>query len=186
MGGRGQDFDPEIMREAFEQSLTELEIIGPEKDKTQRYRVGELAGVEVKTGDSRRNFFYEIKVPLDKGRLYPFSIALDPGEKLGLGFETPELDREAMKEQMRGGGMGGGRGGMGGGRGGIGGGRGGGRGGRGGFGGGRGNRAQMFESFKLWVSVELSTEDKKTSTDAIRAMPAENVKSPAGMFTRTK
>lgn len=176
MGGRGEDFDPEIMREAFEQSLTELEIIGPEKDKTQRYRVGELAGVEVKTGDPQNNFFYEIKVPLDKGQLYPFSVALEPGETLGLGFETPEFDREAMRERM-------GRGGMGGG---MGGGRGGRRGGRGGFGGGRGNRAQMFESFKLWVTVELSTEDKMTSTGAIRIMPAESEMSPASDLPRVQ
>ncbi|MCG8604175.1 hypothetical protein MJD09_04135 [bacterium] len=161
-----QEFDPEIMGEAFEQSLAELEIIGPEKDKKQRYRVGELAGVEVKIGDPVNSFFYELKIPLDKTKQYPFAIALEPGETLGVGFETPEFDRDAMRERMGRGGFGGGRGGFGGGRGGFGGGR-----GRGG-----GGRQQMMQNFELWMSVQLSLEGDVTS---IRALPTESDTNPA-------
>jgi hypothetical protein len=160
-----RESDPEAMDEAFEQSLTGLEIIGPEKDQTQRFRFGELAGVEVRIGDPRNSFFYELKIPLDKAKQYPFAIALGTGEKLGVGFETPKFDREAMRERMRQSGFGGGRGGSGG----FG-------GGRGGFGGGRGGRQQMMQTFELWMSIQLGTERDVTS---IRALPAESEANPA-------
>ncbi|MFQ5674911.1 MAG: hypothetical protein ACE5G1_03360 [bacterium] len=149
--GRGRDeaIDPERMKELFEQTMSELEILGPEKEDRHRYSMSELEGLEVKIGEPADGLVYEIKVPLYKTEQYPIAVGLAEGEKIGVGFETVEFDRSALRQRRGGGGFGGGRGG----------GRRGFRGGRGGFGSGfGGGRSQMASEFKLWAFVELGTK----------------------------
>ncbi len=94
---------------------------------------------------------YELQLALVRDAETPYGIGASPGDTLVVGFTTPELDREAMREQMAAGsgGMGGGRpGGSGGGRqGGMGGGR------QGGTGGGR---PSMPEPLDTWVEIALT------------------------------
>ena len=92
---------------------------------------------------------YELKIPLEKvaarGAL---------GEQIGVGFETPRVDMQQMRQRMQGG-LGGGRGGGFGG---------GGRGGGGGMGGrpmsgggmGRGAASPGVEPLQLWAKVVLA------------------------------
>jgi hypothetical protein len=158
MPGRGrggnQETVPETMRENFEQSLTKIEVIWPEKKERLRFdNVSALPGiaVKVKLSDAADTLIYEIKVPLLQTEQHRFAIGTEAGERLGVGFETTQFDREKLRERMRKGGFGGGRGG-----------------GRGGFG-GRGNRGrpQMPKPFELWVSVRLGSEGASLSPQPI-------------------
>lgn len=152
MRGRGQRPDLAALRENFEKSLANIELIVPGEEEPLRMRVSEATGIEIKLGDIEERLTYEIRVPLREDENHPYAIAAKPDKAIGVGFETAQIDREKMRQQMSGRpGMGGG---MGGGRGGSGGGRGGSGGGRGSMGGGR---PQMPEQFKLWVTLQPST-----------------------------
>lgn len=145
MRSRGQAPDLETMRENFEESLTKIEVIRPEKKERMRFKnIATLPGIaaKIKLSDAADMLVYEIKVPLVQTEEHPFAIGTEVGEQLGIGFETAELNRQEIRERM--------------GRGGFGGGMGGGRGGSGGRRGG--DRPQIPEQFKLWASVHLVSE----------------------------
>ncbi len=139
--------DPKKFRELFEDLGSEMEILGPGENQRVRTLCSAIEGIEVSAGYSEGRFVYELKLPLTRSAAQRYGIGTDPGRQIGLGFETPELDREAMGSQakgQRGGGLGG-RGG----------------GGRGGMkgGGGRGGMrpgGAMPEPFELWTKVALS------------------------------
>ncbi len=145
--------NPDARRELFEASLDELDILQSE-DKSVRFPRQAVPRLHVTAKMNAGTLVYELQIPLRTGETHAFAINAEPGDVIGLGLETPEIDREAMRQGGRGGGRGGGgRGG--GGRG------GGGRGDVGGRGGGRGGRGapqQQPESLKLWTTVELAAE----------------------------
>ncbi len=141
-----------------ERFLAELELIGPEKDRVERVRLADLAGVEARLAVDRDSLVYELKIPLRGGEPYPFAIGFAPQSGkgvIGLGVETAKLDRGEMRKRLRDGSggeradraarSGGGRGGFGGG--GRGGSRGGGFGGRGG--------GQPPKPIKFWVKISM-------------------------------
>jgi hypothetical protein len=142
--------DPKKFRALFEDLGSEMEILGPEEDQRVRTLRSTVEGIEVSAGYSKGRFVYELKVPLARSAAQRYGIGTDPGRQIGLGFETPELDREAMASQAKGqrgdglGGRGGGRGGMKGG------------GGRGGIRPG----GSMPEPFELWTKVALSAQQE--------------------------
>lgn len=153
--GRGRGGDPESMQEDFSRTLAELELIWPEEERRTRLPIANAQGIAAVMGDRMDRLVYEMKVPLRKGEDLPYAIGIKDGQPLGMGLETEEMDREAMRARMGRGGSGGGRGG----RGGFGGGRGGGGFGGGGRGrGGAGQRPQMPEQFKLWLAFQLGKE----------------------------
>ena len=147
--GRGNERDMERFQVLFEESLSELEILGPDED--DRFRLGVMGarGIEVDAAISSGTLVYELKVPLKTSERYEFAIGAEAGGVVGVGLETGEFDREMMRERMGGsrppGGMGGRRGG---GR------RGGSRGG--GFGGGR---PEMPEPLKVWANAQLAASN---------------------------
>ncbi|MFQ5822882.1 MAG: hypothetical protein ACE5JB_02380 [bacterium] len=151
---RDQETNLESMREKFEQSLTKIEVIWPEKNERLRFNnASTLPGIEakVKLSDAADLLVYEIKVPLVQTEQHRFAIGTEAGKQLGIGFETAELNREELRERMGRGGFGGGRGG-----------------GRGGFGGRRGgDRPPRPEQFKLWASVQLDSEGNAPSVQLI-------------------
>ncbi len=144
----------ERFQELFENSLTELEILGPGKYDVNRMAISELSGIDIHVGLFNGSFVYELKVPLAQGKDHPYAIGTKPGEKIGIGFETPEIKmREGMNRRISGGGM-----------------RGGGMRGRGMRGGGmkgggmRSNRGiEMSESLKIWVTVQLASNPNSAS-----------------------
>lgn len=145
-GGRLRD--SERMRERFHASLVQMEILGAE-GQSLRFGVTDIPGIEARALLEQEVFTYELRVPLRHSDTYRYAVGAGTGGVLGLGFETPELDREALRERMgERGGMGG-RGGMDGGMmdGGMG-------GGRGGYGGMQGLGGQ--EALKLWTRVQLA------------------------------
>ncbi len=145
---------PDVRRELFEGSLDELDIVRSE-DKSTRFPRQAIPRLHVTAKMNAGTLVYELQIPLRTSETHAFAIDAEPGDVIGLGLETPEINREAMRQGGRGGGRGGGgRGGGGRGGGGRGGFGGGGQGGRG----GRGAPQQQPESLKLWTTVELATE----------------------------
>lgn len=142
--------DPDQPPEQFASSLAEFEVLGPATGESQRLPVGEATGsdfdIEVGARLMGNVLVYELRVPLQRTTTCRHGIGVLEGEKLGVGIETPALDRQAMKPRT-GGGMGrppgGGTGRSGGGMG-----RGGGPGG--------GMRPEMPERLEFWTKVELA------------------------------
>lgn len=91
----------------------------------------------------------EIKVPLAQTSATPYAVGAQPGSTLGVGVETPQVDREALRAQLGGRGQRGGRGGAGGRAGGGSAQRGGGQ--RGGQ-----QRGQTADPISVWVRAALN------------------------------
>lgn len=155
-GGRAPDVD--MMQERFAQSLGELEIVYDGEAEGFRTDVDALQRVEVAAVLEGGLFTYELKMPLREEGSYDYAIGLEASRMIGIGVETPELDREAMREQMMRGGGGGRPGGARGGGGMPGGGMPGGGmgGGMPGGGMGPGGMPSLLSPVKLWVQVALS------------------------------
>ncbi len=161
-GGRGGFDEPPADIPA--PALTYFELLGPKKDDRRRIERTSDSGIEVAAGSREGTFVYELKVPLAKTSAESYGVGTAPGRKIGLGFETPKIERpEYAPPEERGGG--GGRGGSGGGgRGGGGGfGGGGGRGGIGGGGGGGGRsgrggetRPEAVKRLDVWTTIQLA------------------------------
>lgn len=126
----------------FEMALQEFELIGPGKDERQKFTLGGAKGIEMKIDNSEESLVYEIKIPLYQSEGFPYAIQAQPGKVIGVGFETAEFDRKALREKI---GRSGGPSGI----------PPGGMGGRGRLGGGRFERP---EPFKLWTTIELANE----------------------------
>jgi hypothetical protein len=140
--------DREKVRRAFEQSLANLEILGPGGTK-KRIPVEETKGIEIKARNETGLFVYELKVPLKPDEKHPFAIGADAGTAIGVGLEIPEIDRNEMRSVMqdRMGGQGGMPPGGGGGR-------------MGGMGGGMGRRGgqrpKIPKGLDVWATLQLS------------------------------
>lgn len=154
----GEGLNEEERRRRFEDSLVNLEIHDTQEDPL-RLTVAEFEGGELAFARSFGSASYELKIPLQITNAFPYAVGAAPGAAIGIGIETPELDREELREQF--GGMGG-RGGRGG-QGGF-----GGTGQGGGFGGGRGPGGQsggfgggprglnLDQALKVWAKVALA------------------------------
>lgn len=154
----GQQPTEDERRRRFEQSLVNLEIHDTQEDPL-RLTVAEFDG-ELAFTRSFGTASYELKIPLKAASEYGYAVGSTPGAAIGIGIETPEIDREELRERLGGVGGRGGRGGQGGfgGAGGQGGGFGGGR-GPGGQGGGLGGAPRgldLEESLKVWAKVTLA------------------------------
>ncbi len=138
-----EDQDLEALEERFSATLTHLEILR-EGTEPERLPVGETGDLEVSVNLHRSILSYELKVPLTDDLFAPVAVGAAPGVRIGVGFETPAIDRDAMRAQMEqaGGRQGGKGGGMRGGR------RGGGRGGSG--------PPEMPEPLGFWMQVLLA------------------------------
>lgn len=152
MGLREGERDQERIREQFEKSLEDLEILGPRKDDQKRMPVEEAKGIDIVVDPSGGLLVYELKVPLLHSEQHPYAVGAEAGDLIGIGLEIPKMDRDTMRKRM-GGGMPGGTGMPGDGR----------RGGMGGKPGGMGmpggRRPQMPKGLKVWVSVQLASGD---------------------------
>ncbi len=134
-----QGLDRESMIERFQETLIELEILGPGEELVEKLAVDDAKGIKVKLRAEGGLLIYEIKVPLSASEEYPYAVRAKVGNTIGVGFESPKLEME-RPGGMRGGGPPGGMGG-----------RGGGRGGMPGFG------LRMPEKLKIWASVQLAS-----------------------------
>jgi len=137
--------DPNKLQEGFDESVKELMIIQAGEAVWRRTGVKSLEGIEVAAAADQYKLVLEFRVPIEKVGSYGYGIGARPGALFGFGVETPEIDMEEMKEQMRASRGGGGKGGGGG--------------GRGGTGGMRppgGQRPDMPDPIKKWTRVQLA------------------------------
>lgn len=88
--------------ETFAESQKELEIIVSSEDEHIKMSLNDAIrlGIEVKVGNSNGKLFYELKVPLSRDELHPYTVGADTTGIISIGFETPGLDLRTM-ERMR-------------------------------------------------------------------------------------
>ena len=135
-----------------------MEIVGPGKNDKRDLMLDHVPGIQVKVGDQEGVLTYELRVPLQATSDAPYAIGVQPGAVIGLGLETPKIERPRRPGGFGGGFGGRGGGTAGGGMGGMGGGRRGGFGGEGGGGeGGQSGGRMRMEPLKLWATVTLAT-----------------------------
>ena len=125
-----------------------VDILGPGKSDARSLTRDHLEGVAVAMKVAQGSLFYELQVPLATGPGRPYAIGTSAGKTIGIGFETPKVNRPSMSRG------GGGFGGGGFGRGGYGGGR---RapGGGGGRGGGAQRGGEPPKALKAWGTLAL-------------------------------
>ena len=117
-----------------------LEVYGPEKDEAHSFVTEMAPGIAVKVGEVQSFFVYELKVPLARSTEWPYAIEAKPGTLIGLGLETPKIERPSREGP-------GGTGGFGG--------RGGRMGGRRGAGGNDG-QFEPPKPLKTWATIQLA------------------------------
>jgi hypothetical protein len=153
--------DPNKMQAAFRDAVKEFMIIGAGDQVWRRGSTRSIYGVEAAAVADKNVLVLEFRVPVGDTGEYGYGIGSTAGSVIGFGVQTPEIDVDAMKEQMReavGGRGGGGKGGMGGG----------GRGGRGGGGmrdGTRppgGQRPEIPDPIKVWTKVQLAAGESQS------------------------
>jgi hypothetical protein len=142
--------DPSKLSESFDETVKEMMVIGPHDQSWRRAPVGTVDGIETAAKVDPNMLVLEFKVPVTNDGQYGYGLGALPGDVIGLGVETPKIDVEDMREQMRAAGGGGGRGregdGMGGGM-------------AGDRGGGRpsgGRRQEIPDPIKVWTRVHLA------------------------------
>jgi hypothetical protein len=89
--------DDEQIHSALEQALLELEIVGAQKENVQRFSTLDVPGIRVKIGRSQEALVYELRVPLRKTPHTPFAIGVTSENRIGIGLETEEFNRDKMK-----------------------------------------------------------------------------------------
>jgi hypothetical protein len=134
--------DPAPADRTQPEPVNRLEIYGPKKNDAHNFVTEMAPGIAVKVGQVEGYFVYELKVPIATGPEWPYAIEARPGAVIGLGLETPKMERPS----------GIGRGGMGGF---------GGRGMGGGMRGRRGGNDPQFEPvkpLKAWATIQLARQ----------------------------
>ncbi len=136
--------DSEFLKSLLEASTSRVVIL-TEKDSVY---VADLDTSWMKVAAEFDDVFvYELQLALARNEEMPYGIGSSPGDTIAVGFTTPEFDRAAMREQMKGGGV-----------------PGGGRGGGGRSGGMGGARPSMPESLEVWIEVALTDAASRRDT----------------------
>lgn len=153
-GQEEEQFNPQMMDEInreemmqkLQESMTELEVLGPNEEVLGKMDIEDAKGIEVKMRNAGGTFVYELKVPLTSSEEYPYAVGVKAGDVIGVGFLSPKLQMQRPRGMRGGGGMPGGGGGMGG------------RGGMGGMDGRGGMGRQMPQQLKIWAKVQLAAD----------------------------
>jgi hypothetical protein len=117
-GGGGGTDRPEAGAAEEPSPLDRVDLLGPGKNDARELTRDHLQGIDVAVHSEQGALQYELKVPLVKTADHPFALEAEPGHTIGIGLETPKMQRSAGEGGRGGGGFGGGRGGGFGGRGG--------------------------------------------------------------------
>jgi len=89
--------DEEQSHSAYEPSLLELEIVGPQKEDVQRFSILDIPGIRVKISRLQETLTYELRVPLRKTSTTPFAIGVTNGNRIGIGLETEKFKSDKIK-----------------------------------------------------------------------------------------
>jgi len=126
----------EEMMQKLQESMTELEVLGPDEEVLGKMDIKDAKGIDVKMRNAGGTFVYELRIPLSSSEEYPYAVGVKSGDMIGVGFLSPKLQMQKPRG-MRGGGMPG-------------------MGGRGGMRAG-GMGRQMPQQLKIWTKVQLAS-----------------------------
>lgn len=90
----------ELLAERFTASLGELEILDRPDQAGLRMAVTDMPGIEMAVANSTSRLSFELKIPLQESPAHPYAVGEKRAGKVTLGFQTIELSREAMHQQM--------------------------------------------------------------------------------------
>jgi hypothetical protein len=122
--------------------VNRLEIYGPKKNDAHNFVTEMAPGIAVKVGQVEGYFVYELKVPIATGPDWPYAIEAKPGAVVGLGLETPQMERPSGIGRGGLGGFGGRRAG----------------GGMRGRRGGNGDQFEPVKPLKAWATIQLARQ----------------------------
>ncbi|MEM1094643.1 MAG: hypothetical protein AAGJ10_08575 [Bacteroidota bacterium] len=88
------------MEELFTASTAALEVLRDGAEDGQRFRPGDVRGLDVSASLTMGTLFYELRFPLKSDSSTEVAIELAEGAMLGFGMETRELDRAALRDLM--------------------------------------------------------------------------------------
>ncbi len=94
------DWDTSIAKERFRGTLHEIELLKDGGAEARRLRRTDAEGLRVHVDLVGDVLVYELCVALHAPGA-PLDLGLAPGALVGVGFETPALDRRALMEAMR-------------------------------------------------------------------------------------
>jgi hypothetical protein len=100
-GGGTATPERERIEKIFAQAGAQLEIVGEAGPQAGGALASGTDGIEVALAYSGGMFVYELRLPLVRDDAHPYAVGAQAGKPLGLGFEIPEIDRDAMREAMR-------------------------------------------------------------------------------------
>jgi hypothetical protein len=100
-GGGTATPERERIEKIFAQAGAQLEIVGEAGPQAGGSLAAGTDGIEVALAYSGGMFVYELRLPLARDEAHPYAVGAQAGKPLGLGFEIPEIDRDAMREAMR-------------------------------------------------------------------------------------
>ena len=63
--------------------------------------LSDLMGIALKLGLKDGALVYELKIPLSRDESHPYAVNTAAGHTIGLGFETPKMDRSALGGERR-------------------------------------------------------------------------------------
>ena len=75
-----------------------LEVLGPGKDDARSLVLGHAQGLAVGLGRVEGVLVYELRVPLRKSSETPYAIGAEPGATIGVGFDSPKMERSRPPE----------------------------------------------------------------------------------------
>lgn len=73
--------------------VNRVELLGPGSDERRSLLADKVPGIRVKIGQSGAGMTYELEVPLSWTAGRPYSIGARPGAVVGIGLETPDLEK---------------------------------------------------------------------------------------------
>lgn len=82
---------PELENVPQNVPMTEMEILR-EKEPPRRLTLSEAKGIDVKVRPTSDAIVYELKIPLASSSEHPIAVGTEPGQRIGIGFESPRLE----------------------------------------------------------------------------------------------
>ncbi len=83
------------------ESRPEIAILGPEEKEIARIPFMNNESIAVDIGSSSYGqFIFELQVPLKNSPSTPYTVQTSPGEMIGLGFETSQIDLQQLRREM--------------------------------------------------------------------------------------
>lgn len=89
--------DVGLLRRAFsDEMLQELDLLREDGNEQMRMPREAVPGLSAYASIQNGTFIYEMKIPIRANGEQVFAVGASPGQEIGIGFETPEIERPQM------------------------------------------------------------------------------------------